>query len=135
MKKAILTLILAVALALTAAGFAEAAPVDLDLSVMPASIAYAQAVAMQREPAEYLGKTVRVFGMFNYSEARQRGVVIIADTTGCCETSLDFSCAEALRFPDDYPELYARLTVVGVFTLCEGEEYPLQLTDVTIEAF
>ena len=136
MKKTLCVLILIMALFhLTACGFAEPAIVDLDLSAMPASIAYAQAIAMQREPEDYLGMTVRVGGIFNYSEARQRGVIIIADTSGCCETSMDFSCAGGIHYPEDYPELYARLTIVGVFSICEDDDSLYQLKDAVIEPF
>ncbi len=136
MKKAIGVLILIMSLFnLTARGFAEPVNVDLDLSTMPASITYAQALAMQREPESYLGMTVRVGGIFNYSELRQRGVIIIADAAGCCETSMDFTCADDVHYPEDYPDLYARLTVVGVFSICEGNDGLYQLTDAIIEPF
>ena len=39
------------------------AEVDIDLSVMPASVAYAQATSMQKEPEDYVGKLVRIAGM------------------------------------------------------------------------
>ena len=67
--------------AMLMSGLAESADVDLDLSAMPASVAYAQALAMQRTPGDYAGQTVRIRGIFNYSEARQRGVVIHHTTT------------------------------------------------------
>ena len=135
MKKAINIIILALAIsAMAAMALAEPAAVDLDLSAMPASVAYAQALAMQREPEEYLGRTVRIGGIFNYSEARQCGVVIVADTTGYCETSMDFSCADEIRYPEDYPPLYSRFTVVGVVSLCGEAESPLLcLTDAGLE--
>lgn len=134
MKMAFAFLILLIIAAMVpCAALSERAEVDLDLSAMPASIAYAQALAIQREPGEYAGQTLRISGIFNYSEVRQQGVVIIADNTGCCETSMDFTCAGAPAYPDDYPELYARFTVVG--RLEPGEEEGLCfLTDAVIEA-
>lgn len=115
MKRKILFAMLPLVLALIASCLAEPAEVDLDLSAMPASIAYAQAIAMQRDPGQYTGQVVRISGIFNYSEARQRGVVIIADTAGCCETYLDFICADPLQYPEDYPALYARFVLTGRF--------------------
>lgn len=135
MKKTIGVFILIIVLSSMVRGFAEAMKVDLDLSTMPASIAYAQALAMQREPDNYLGVTVRIDGIFNYSEARQRGVVIIADTARCCETSMGFACAGDERYPEDYPELYTRFTVVGMFSICEDGEGLYQLADAVIESF
>ncbi len=135
MKRRIAALILcAVLMAAAACAPAEGAAPDLDLSVMPASIAYAQAVAMLQDPASYVGKTVRVSGIFNYSALRGRGVVIVADRAGCCETSVDFVCADALVWPDDYPALYSRFTLTGVFDACEGEEGVYVLRDAVIEA-
>ena len=114
-------------------GFGEPEAVGLDLSVIPPSIAYAQAVAMLREPADYVGQTVRVSGVFNYSEARQKGVCIVADVTECCETSLDFICAEALSYPGDYPELYSRIMVIGCFESCADAEGEYCLMNASIE--
>ena len=134
MKRMIaLGLFLALA-AMLAPGFAEPAEVDLDLSEMPASVAYAQAIAMQREPEAYAGQVVRVAGIFNYSEARQRGVVIIADRSGCCETFMDFVCADELLYPDDYPEAGKDITVVGTFTTyMEGSQQYCQLKDAEVK--
>ena len=44
---------------------AAPAEVDIDLSVMPASVVYAQATSMQKEPEDYAGKLVRIAGTFN----------------------------------------------------------------------
>ncbi len=104
-------------LALCCPAGAEAPGADLDLSAMPASVAYAQAVHLLREPEAYAGQTLRVGGIFNYSQARGCGVVIVTDRAGCCEAGLDFVPAEALVFPEDYPALYARIVVTGIFTV------------------
>lgn len=120
--------------AMLAPGFAEPAEVDLDLSEMPASVAYAQAIAMQREPEAYAGQVVRVAGIFNYSEARQRGVVIIADRSGCCETFMDFVCADELLYPDDYPELYAHFVLTGRLEQKDDGSGECFLADAVIEA-
>ena len=133
MKRMIaLGLFLALA-AMLAPGFAEPAEVDLDLSEMPASVAYAQAIAMQREPEAYAGQVVRVAGIFNYSEARERGVIIIADRSGCCETFMDFVCAEALSYPADSPDLDARFVLVGRFELKDDDSGECFLADAVIE--
>lgn len=134
MKRTVVWLAVLVTLACALSpALAEAEPVDLDLSIMPASVAYAQAIAFQRDPDAYLGQTLRIAGTFNYSEARGRGVVIIADTSGCCETSLDFACAEALCYPEDYPDLYSRFVVVGRLELIENGEGVCYLADAVME--
>lgn len=135
MKRTFAAVILSLALmVMLAPGHAEPAEVDLDLSAMPASVAYAQALAMQRDPDDYAGQRVRVAGIFNYSEARERGVIIVADKTGCCETFFDFICADALAYPDDYPDLYARFVLVGRFEPSDDEVGGCYLADAVIEA-
>ena len=135
MKKAVLCfLLIAVMIAAMLPGFAETVEVDLDLSTMTTSIAYAQMVAILREPAAYVGKTLRIAGSFNYSELRQRAVIIVADKSACCETSLDFITAQDLAYPDDYPGLYKRFTVVGTLTASEEAEIGYLLADAVIEA-
>ena len=134
MKKIWLFLALLSTLATAAMpGFTEPVEVDLDLSEMPASIAYAQMTAIQREPEVYIGQTLRIAGIFNYSEARQKGVVIVADRSGCCETSLDFICAEPVSYPDDYPELYSRFVLVGRYEPTADDTGVYCLTDAVIE--
>ncbi len=133
MKKffAVLAAFLVLAAVLPAAR-AELPEPDLDLSVMPASISYSQMVNMLKSPEEYVGKTVKVSGVFNYSEARGRGVIIVADRTMCCETSIDFARADPAVYPDDYPALYSRITLFGTFMPCEGEEGVYILSDAVI---
>ena len=106
---------------------------DLDLSIMPASISYAQALSMLQEPQTYAGQTMRIAGVFNYSQTRQKGVLIIADRTGCCETSIDFVCGEERTYPEDYPALYSRIVVVGRFEPASEEE-AYCLADASIES-
>ncbi len=133
MKRTMLFLTLLALVVLGLSAYAEPAEVDLDLSVMPVSIAYAQAVAIQREPESYAGQMLRIEGTFNYSEARQKGLVIVSGKSFCCETSLDFACAEPLCYPEDYPELYSHIIVVGRYDLSEEENGLYFLTDAIIE--
>ena len=128
--------LLALLLLLTTA-FATPAPdglaVDLDLSIMPASIAYAQAVSLQQEPETYAGQMLRVSGVFNYSQLRERGVVIVMDNSGCCETSLEFTRAGAPAYSEDFPELYSRITVVGCWQRAEETDGAWILQDAVVE--
>lgn len=134
MKKMSLFMVLWAALVVAAiSGFAEIAEVDLDLSIMPASVAYAQMTAIQREPEAYVGQTLRIAGVFNYSEARQRGVVIVADRSGCCETSIDFICVEPISYPENYPELYSRIVLIGCYELSTDDTGIYCLTDAIFE--
>ena len=82
---------------------------------MPPSIAYAQAVSILKDPGEYAGKTMRIAGVFNYSKERGCGVIIVTDSTGCCEAGMDFVCPEGSEYPADYPSLYSRIQLVARF--------------------
>ena len=130
MKKALLALMLCLAL-LPAALAQPLQDVDLELSDLPASMAYAQLVAMLRDPEAYANQWVRLSGVFNYSQARERGVVIVADTSGCCEAGLDLCCEAGLTFPDDYPELYSKIRVTGF--LESDEDGTCRLVDAVLE--
>ncbi len=135
MRRAFLAIVVSLILInLASFGFAEPTEVDLDLSVLPASVAYAQVVAMQREPDAYAGQTLRIAGVFNYSQARQHGVIIIADSTGCCETSLDFICTGSPVYPEDFPELYSSFLLIGRFEPCENGSGTYLLADAVIES-
>ena len=146
MKKILLTALICAALLSAFCAVAEETPpgqalsertVDLDLSDFPANISFAQMTQALREPEEYLGKILRLRGRFNYGEQTQRSTVIIGDRSGCCEVSMEFECAEARAYPEEYPALYAEFIVTGRFEAFEREgETLFRLADaeLTFEA-
>jgi hypothetical protein len=92
-------------------------PVDVDLTQLSSTMVYSEVYAMATEPEQYIGKTVKMKGLFATQE--YNGVrlyaCIVQDATACCAQGLEFELAEELVYPDDYPEPGAEITVVGTF--------------------
>lgn len=98
--------------------------VDVDLTKMSATMIYSEVYNMLSVPDDYLGKTVRMSGMFQVYEGDGRNyyVVIIPDATACCQQGMEFVLAGNPVYPDDYPAAGTDVTVTGVFdTYWEGE--------------
>ncbi len=91
--------------------------VDVDLTQWSSTMVYSEVYAMMVEPEQYLGKTVKMRGMFATQEynGERLYACIVQDATACCAQGLEFEMAEALVYPDDYPEPGTEVTVVGTF--------------------
>lgn len=96
---------------------AEADPVDVDLTLLSSTMVYSEVYAMVYEPEQYLGKTVKMQGLFATQEyeGTRLYACVIQDATACCAQGLEFELAEALSYPEDFPEEGAEITVVGTF--------------------
>ncbi len=148
MKKILaLLLVLALSLALAACGQAtaatetalpaetaapaETAPAapgpehpDVDLTLLSGTMVYAEVYAMMLNPADYIGKTVKMRGQFNAwtGEAGQVWFTcIVQDATACCAQGLEFELRESRRFPEEYPAPGSEITVFGTFDTYEEE--------------
>lgn len=91
--------------------------VDVDLTQLSSTMVYSEVYAMTTEPAQYVGKTVKMQGLFatqEYNGARLYAC-IVQDATACCAQGLEFELAEEFVYPDDYPEAGAEITVLGTF--------------------
>ena len=103
------------------------AGVDIDLSEISSSIAYAQIYNMKYTPDDYIGKTVKIRGQFAYYENADTKVryfaCIITDGTGCCSQELEFIPAGEHAYPDDYPTIGSEITVTGTCEVYEKNEY------------
>ncbi len=91
--------------------------VDVDLTQLSSTIVYSEVYAMMAEPEQYIGKTVKMHGLFATQEynGERLYACIVQDATACCAQGLEFEMAEDLVYPDDYPECGAEITVVGTF--------------------
>ena len=111
--------------------------VDLDLSEMSGVIVYSQIYNILWEPAEYLGKVIRMRGYYNYFDDVEHGIVyhacIVPDATACCAQGIEFVWAGDHIWPDDYPEAGTDITVTGRLEIYEedGSSY-LHLVDADI---
>ena len=122
-------LLLLTLLLLTAAGCggeqkkgADSAPgqVDVDLTDLSSTVVYSEVYNMlYGDPESYVGKTVRMEGIFAVyeDEVNQKNyyACIIADATACCAQGMEFVLEGDHTYPDDYPELGAEITVIGEF--------------------
>ncbi|MGI6040656.1 MAG: hypothetical protein ACOYBH_00280 [Candidatus Alectryocaccobium sp.] len=114
------------------------AGVDLDLSELSSSMAYAQIYNMKYTPDDYIGKTVKIRGQFAYYENAYTKVryfaCIITDGTGCCSQELEFIPAGEHACPDDYPMTGSEITVTGTCEAYEKNGYRYcRLVNATVE--
>lgn len=98
---------------------------ELDLTGMSGTMLYTTVYHMVMQPDDYLGRTIRVKGQFSAYADEKSGksyyACFIADAAGCCAQGLEFIPAEALAYPDDFPEPGTDITVSGEFTLMQEE--------------
>ncbi len=113
----------------TAADDAGASTGDfIDLTAMSSTMVFAEVFNMTTHPEDYVGKTVKMQGIFSTGKLyAQEGTFedggtvfacIIQDATACCAQGIPFDLAESRAYPEDYPELGAPITVTGTFEIC-----------------
>ena len=101
--------------------------VDVDLTILSSTLVYSEVYNMMTLPEEYIGKTVRMEGMFSYYHDDTTGkdyfACIIQDATACCAQGIEFELEGNCKYPDDYPEDGGYVKVEGVFTTYKEGEY------------
>ncbi len=100
--------------------------IDMDLTELSSTMVYSEVYNMMVTPENYIGKTVKMDGMFScyHDEASDRNyyACIISDATACCSQGIEFVLTDEYSYPDDYPEEGGDICVVGVFdTYQEGD--------------
>ena len=100
--------------------------IDIDLTEMSSTMVYSEVYSMLAGPEDYIGKTVKMNGIFNYYHDVETGnyyfACIIRDATACCSQGIEFELTDDYIYPDDYPEVGGDVSVIGVFdTYMEGE--------------
>lgn len=87
--------------------------VDVDLTALSSTMVYSEVYAMVYEPEEYLGKTVRMRGLFASAENEGQTyyACVIQDATACCAQGLEFEPENTEKLP----EPGAEITVQGTF--------------------
>jgi len=101
--------------------------VDVDLSILSKTMVYGEVFQMVTEPEKYVGKTIKMRGLFNYFydvvTEDNYYYCLIQDATACCGQGIEFRLGGKHAFPDDYPQENEEFTVVGTFaSYQEGEE-------------
>ncbi|MCR5626400.1 MAG: hypothetical protein K6F99_03680 [Lachnospiraceae bacterium] len=97
--------------------------IDVDLTELNANMTYSEVYNMMIMPENYLGKTIKMEGIFNsfYDEQADKHyfACIVQDATACCAQGIEFELTDKYTYPDDYPADEETITVVGVFDLYE----------------
>ena len=99
---------------------------DVDLTALSSTMVYAEVYNMIFEPAGYVGKTVKMEGMFTRYEDTEGNAwnsCVIMDATACCSQGLEFVLTDEYVYPDDYPEEGDDITVLGTFDTYKEDGY------------
>ena len=105
-------------------------------ALMHGNVEKPEIVGAYRVSQNYIGKKVRMEGLFSMVEGEGRNyfTCIITDATACCSQGVEFSLKGDYNYPEDYPELGDPITVAGVFeTYKEGSNKYCQLKDAEFE--
>lgn len=103
--------------------------VDVDLTKLSSTMVYSEVYNMMYTPENYIGKTVKMSGMFvaytNQDQSQFYPAVIVADATACCSQGLEFVLEGNPSYPEGYPEIETDITVIGTFEtyLEDGNTY------------
>lgn len=100
--------------------------VEVDLTVMSSGTVYSIVYDMMMHPDNYVGKVVKMRGIFDTAYDEASGIryyaCVIQDATQCCAQGIEFELENPGTYPDDFPKVGQECTVVGVFdTYMEGE--------------
>lgn len=102
----------------------------VDLTALSSTMVYAEVFAMMSSPEDYVGKTVKMQGIFSKGQLYAAGSLndggtvfacVIQDATACCAQGIPFELAGDNTYPQDYPELGDTITVVGTFEIHQQE--------------
>jgi len=111
--------------------------IDMDISGMSSTLAYAQIYNLLSDPSPWLGKTIRMSGLYSFYDDQEHNIVyhacIISDATACCTQGIEFVWAGEHPWPVDYPESGTEITVTGRLEIYEegGRKY-LHLVDADL---
>jgi len=96
--------------------------VDMDLTGISNTVAYAAIVNIMQNPENYLGQTIKASGIYNafYYEPFDRYLhfMVVEGPGGCCPQVFKFIYGRDTSL-DDYPTENAMIEVVGVFSSYE----------------
>lgn len=101
--------------------------IDLDLSGMNYNMLSSVTFDIMVAPEKYVGKRIKTSGNFYTSvyEGTRYFSAIILDSTGCCPAGMDFIPPESMNYPEDFPALDEKITVIGRLDYQEidGQKY------------
>lgn len=120
--KLYLKIFLALCLFLSTGRSAAAAPApDIDLSQMSGTVVFAMVYDMIWNPANYVGKTIKVSGVYGRYPNTETGQIyhtcIILDATACCAQGIEFELADGAAYPTPDTDI----TVIGTLDTYRNE--------------
>jgi len=93
--------------------------IDVDLTALSGVVVYSEVYNMMYAPEDYIGKTIKMVGLFAVYQDEITGnyyyACIIEDATACCAQGIEFVLTDDYSYPDDYPQEGETVTVIGVF--------------------
>lgn len=100
----------------------------IDLTVMSSTVVYGQVYNMMYYPENFVGKTIKMKGLFSdyfdQASGKRYFACIIMDATACCSQGIEFILTEDYKYPEDYPGQGDEITVEGIFDIYEEEDGP-----------
>ncbi len=112
--------------------------VDVDLTQLSSTMVYSEVFNMMCVPEDYIGKTVKMNGIFvvyaNEDETQFYPACLILDATACCSQGIEFVLEGNPSYPEGYPEFEDEITVTGTFeTYVEDGDTYCRLQNAKIE--
>lgn len=111
----------------------KSAGIDIDLTALSSTMVYSEVYNMMVTPENYIGKTVKMRGQLEIAQPldadgnpdpqRIYFSCVIADATACCAQGIEFVLAGEHKYPEDYPQPGAEITVSGTFRTYEEDGY------------
>lgn len=102
-------------------------PVDLDLTSLSETMAYSQAQQILMDPSKYDGLTCRLAGIYNsfrdFDTEELYFVCGVPDVTGCCNATVEIALDDSYAYPEDYPEEFDEITVMGTISSYDNGGY------------
>ena len=115
---------------------ADFSKIDVDLSAASNTFAYSAIYNMLFTPEKYIGKTIRISGIFAVYETETQNYYCcyIPDAAACCAQGIEFELGGDFSYPEDYPTPGDEITVTGIFDAdYEGDYMYVQLIRAIIE--
>ena len=119
----------------TFGSFARAAAVDIDLTKMSSTMVYSTVFNMVNNPANFVGKTMRMRGeytTYHISINDPTQIIhacLVRDAAGCCSQGLEFVLSDG-----NYPSGANEITVVGTIAVQKIDgKYVCYLKSATLE--
>lgn len=107
--------------------------VDVDLTALSSTMVYSEVYNMMSNPDDYIGKTVKMTGIFSSTHDDSTGkdyyACMIKDATACCAQGIEFILTDESKYPKEGDTI----SVIGVFdTYNEGQFRYSTLRDASI---